>query len=435
MATLHRLDPTRVELEVAIPDEDLEKARDKAYRQLVRNTKIPGFRPGKAPRRIFEQQYGTLAIEERAIEDVFPRIYTQALEEHGVHPLERPTVDWLPRESPAQPLRFKATVSVRPQIELGDYAAITLDVTVPDATDAEVNEALERLQRETATLIPVERAAMLGDAVVIDYRGTIDGEAFAGGTAQGQQVDLLEERFIPGFAKGIEGLTAGESRSIEAVFPEGYFEANLAGKTAVFEVTLHEVKEHELPALDDEFAAKFLPESPTLDAMKTELRKRIRRTNEMRIKNEQADPFLEKLLALHTIALPELLVTRELEAALRTRQLEAAQAGKAWPEYLAEQKTTEEVLRVELLPEAERRVKTMLVIEEIARKEQVTASPAEIDAEIGDLAAQYGQTKQRVREALGSELHGLADGIVRSKALDLLLDRALGIKAETAVPA
>jgi trigger factor len=351
----------------------------------------------------------------------------RALEEHELSPLERPSVDWLPREANQPTLRFKATVSVRPQIALIDYTTIKLDATIPKATDEEIHDAIERLRRETATLVPVERAAQLGDVVVIDYAGSIDGEAFAGGTATSQQVDLLEDRFIPGFAKGIAGLTIGQSSSVEAIFPEQYHETSLAGKTAVFQVKLLEVKEHELPPIDDEFAAKFINTNPSMDTMRKEIAKRIERAHEIRVKNEQADILIEKLLESHEVSLPELLVDRELEAAVRTRQLEVAREGKSWEDYLKEQEKTDEQFRSELTTEAQRRVKTMLIVEEIARKEKISATAAEIDAELTELSNQYGQPKERIREAIGDELHGLADGIVRSKALDLVLDRALGI--------
>ena len=423
-ATVKKLEPTRVELEIAIPDEEMEKARERAFKALVRNTRIPGFRPGKAPRRIFEANYGTAAIEERALDEVVPKVYTQALDEHALFPLERPQFELLPRES-SDPIRFKAVVDVRPEITLVDLSTITIEEPAPKATDEELDRALEGLRREGATLVPVERPAQVGDTLVADYVGKIDGEPFAGGTAEQQHVDLIEERFIPGFVSGIAGMTVGEERDVEAVFPEDYAEPSLAGKTALFHVKIHEIKEPELPELDDNFAARYMPHEPTLEALKNELRRRVEETMRSQFKNEHADEYVDRLLAAHDFPLPSLLIDRELEGAIQQKQLEAAQSGKSWADFLKDEEKDEETLRAELRPEAEKRVKTLLLIEEVARLEKIQATNAEIEREIMDLANRYGQPPQRIREAIGDQLHGLVDGIIRSKTLDLMLERAI----------
>ena len=422
--TVKRLEPTRVELEIAIPDEEMEKARERAYKALVRNTRIPGFRPGKAPRRIFEQNYGSAAIEERALDEVVPKVYTQALDEHSLHPLERPQFELLPRVS-AEPIRFKAVVDIRPEITLVDLSEVKIEAPAPKASEEELERALDGLRREGATLVPVERPAQVGDTLIADYLGTIDGEAFAGGTAEQQNVELLEDRFIPGFVSGIVGMNAGEERDVEAKFPDDYTEASLAGKTAIFHVKIHEIKEPELPELNDEFAARYLPQTPTLDALRDELRRRVENSMRSQFKNEHADEYVERLLALHEFALPPVLVDREIDGALQQQQLDIARTDKSWEDFLKEEGKDEAQIRNDLRADAEKRVKTLLLIEEVARIEKIQATNAEIEYEIGDLARRYGQPPARIREAIGDQLHGLVDGIIRSKTLDLILDRAI----------
>jgi len=423
-ATAKRLEPTRVELEIVIPDDEMEKARERAFKALVRNTRIPGFRPGKAPRRVFEQNYGSAAIEERALDEVVPKVYTQALDEHALSPLERPQFELLPRES-GQQIRFKALVDVRPEITLVDLAEIKIEAPAPKAADEDVDRALDGLRREGATLIPVERAAQVGDSLIADYAGTVDGVAFAGGTAEQQTVELIEDRFIPGFVSGIVGMNIGEERDVEAHFPEEYAEESLAGKTAIFHVKVHEIKEPELPELNDEFAARYLPQSPTVEALRAEMHRRIESTMRSQFKNEHADEYVERLLALHDFPLPPLLIERELEGAMQQKQLEAARADKSWEDYLKDEGKDEAQVRAELLPDAEKRVKTLLLIEEVARREKIQATNAEIQYEIQELARRYGQPPERIREAIGDQLHGLVDGVIRSKTLDLMLERAI----------
>ena len=254
-STLKSLDPTQVELEISITPEEYAAAQDAAFRKLVRNAKLPGFRPGKVPRKIFENAYGTATILERALDDLLNAKYPAALEEHGIEPLNRPSVEVVPAEEGAPPV-FKAVVAIRPEFEPKDYTGVEIADIPEVADDSDVERALEQIRRDAAALVPVDRPAQSGDTVTIDYEGKVDGVAFEGGTAQGQETELLEDRFIPGFAGGIAGMKAGETKDVSAKFPDPYTKAELAGKDAVFTITVHEVKEPELPELDDELAKR-----------------------------------------------------------------------------------------------------------------------------------------------------------------------------------
>jgi len=365
-STLKSLDPTQVELEISITPEEYSAAQDAAFRKLVRNAKIPGFRPGKVPRKIFESQYGTASILERALDDLLNQKYPAAIEEHGIEPLDRPSVELVPTEE-GQPPRFKAVVSVRPEFEPKDYTGVEITDVPESATDAQVEQTLEQMRQQAATLVPVDRPARLGDTVVIDYEGKIDGVPFEGGAAQGHETELAEDSFISGFVAGIVGMSAGETKDVQAKFPDPYTNAELAGKDAVFTITLHDVKEPELPELDDELA-KRVSRSESLDDLRTEIKRRLDETTKRNARRQMSSQLLEKVVAAHDFALPAVLVERELDSLLNESRQYVARGGLTWDDYLAHSGKTEPELREQFREEAERRVKTTLLVEAIARK-------------------------------------------------------------------
>jgi trigger factor len=421
-STLKPLDPTQVELEISITPEEYSAAQDAAFRKLVRNAKIPGFRPGKVPRKIFESQYGTAGILERALDDLLNAKYPAALEEHGIEPLNRPSVELLPSDE-GQPPRFKAVVSVRPDFQPQNYTGVEITEVPETAGDADVERALEQLRKDAATLVPVDRPAQLGDTVVMDYEGKIDGVPFEGGKAEGQETELSEDRFIPGFVAGIVGMTAGETKDVHAKFPDPYSNADLAGKDAVFTITVHDVKEPELPELDDELA-KRVSRSETLDDLKAEIRRRLDETVKRNARRQMSSQLLDKIVAANDFPLPEVLVDRELGTLLDESRQYVTRAGIGWDEYLQQSGKTEAELREGFRPEAERRVKTTLLVEAIAKKEGIQATQADVETELTALAAQYGQPRERIVEALQSNVGALIDGIVRTKTIDRLIDQA-----------
>ena len=422
-ATVKHLDPTQVELEIAISNEELDAARERAFRELVKNARIRGFRPGKVPRKIFEAQYGTAVIEERAMDAVVPTAYSKALEENALEPLERPQMELIPEEE-GQPLRVRATVSVRPHFELHDYKGVALEGVSTAVSDQDVENALQGLRREAAVLTPVDRPVALGDVPTLDYEGKVEGVPFQGGSAQGQATEILEERFIPGFASGITGMSPGETKDVEAHFPDDYSNAELAGKAAVFTVTVHDNKVAELPELDDDFAKRFGGEEATLAGLRDDLRRRLEANARSRQRRLLTGALLEKLSAAHEIALPAVLVDREIESLENEAKGYVERAGIEWPAYLEQQGKTEEQQREEYRVEAGRRVKGSLLIEAIAKAENIQASPADVEAEIQQLSRQYQQPREAILEMLRPNLSALIDGIVRTKTVEFLLDHA-----------
>ena len=421
-STLTRLAPTQVELEIPITPEELAAAQERAFRRLAKNVKLPGFRAGKVPRKVFEQTYGTETIASEALEDVVPEVYARAVREHELLPVDRPKMELLPAEE-GKPSRLKATVAVRPAIELGAYKGIEVEREAAKIDDEDVERSISALAKERATLVPVERPAQLGDVVTLDYEGKIDGVAFEGGSAQGQMTELDENRFIPGFASGIAGMSAGETKDVEAVFPLDYPKEELAGKTAVFTVTVHDVKALELPAIDDEFA-KTISENETLDALRADVRKRLEAISQSRARRAIGNELMEKLVGAHDFPLPDVLIEREIDNMVSDLAAQVAQSGGSFEDYLAEQGKTADELRETFRADAQQRVKGTLVIEEIARAEGINATPADIAEELAALSRQYGQPVDRIRRALGNNVVSLMEGIVRNKTLEFLVDNA-----------
>jgi len=421
-ATFKQIDPTKVELEIEIPPGDLQKARDAAFRDLARKAKVPGFRPGHVPRKIFEQQYGTDLISERAIEELVPELYMQAVREHKVEQLTRP--EWqLIRDDDGNPVRFIATVTIRPKIELGEYKGIELTSVSEKADDEDVERSMAALRRDSATLVPVERPVAIGDVVTLDYEGRVGGEPFEGGKAEGESAEIREDRFIPGFAAGIVGMKAGETKEVTARFPDEYGHPELAGKDASFAVTVHEVKEAELPPLDDAFASR-VSNHGTLLELKVDIRKRLDAMAASRARRGLTAQLMDGLLERYDFPLPDALVGHEVESLLADSKSYITRLGREWSDYLKAAEKSEDELRTQYGEEARRRVKSTLLIEAIARAEGIEATTQDIEAEINALAEQYGQPRERILEMMRPNIDALIGGIVRTKTLDFLLDSA-----------
>ena len=421
-ATVKNIAPTQVELEIEVSVDEMAAARERAFRKLAKDARVPGFRPGKVPRKIFEQQYGTEIIGERAMDEVVPEAYTRALKEHNLDPVDRPQMELMPSED-GEPLKFRATVYVRPEISLGEYKGIELNADPVVVSDEDVARSLSTLANRSATQKTVERPAQIGDFVVMDYRGTIDGIAFEGGEAENQTTELLEDRFIPGFAAGIAGMKAGDSKEVEANFPDEYSVSELAGKKAVFAIKLQEVKESEAPQLDDEFA-KNVSNSETLEDLRLDIRRRLEAAGAANARKALSNQVVDKLLEAHDFPLPDVLVEREIDNLIGDSKAYVARFGQDWNEYMKSRDTSEDKLREEYLVEAQRRVKTVLLLEAIAKAEKIEVTTADVDAELNSLSRQYGQPKDAILQMLRPNLSSLIEGILRSKTLDFLVESA-----------
>jgi trigger factor len=424
-ATVRKLKATEVQLDIEVTASDLTEARERAFRKLVKQHKIPGFRQGHAPRRIFEQHVGSERIDHQAMEDVVPEAYTKALKEHNLEPVDRPKID-LERIDEGKALRITATVAVRPEIELKEYRGISVSRPPVHVSDEDVEHSLQSLRKRAATLEPVtDRGIQAGDVVTLDYEGTIDGRPFEGGTARDHTTEVLPEKFIPGFAEQLFDAKAGDTRTVRVTFPPAYHATAVAGKEAVFEVAIHDVKTPVQPPLDDEFA-KQISEHQSLDALRDDVRRRHQILAESRAREAMERELLAALVARHDFPLPEVLVEREAANMLADAKDSVEQSGRTWDAYLRSRNAPESAILEEINADAQRRVKAALLIEQIAKTEKIEATTADLEREIERLARSTGRTRQAAVEMLqrSGDLGRLMDAIRRDKTMAFLVEKA-----------
>jgi trigger factor len=422
-ASVKHLDPTRVELEIPISPEEIEAARERAFRKLVKNAKIPGFRPGKAPRKIFEAQYGSGVITERAMEEVVPKVYERALEENDLDPLDQPQLELLPKDGEEGSLHLRATLLVRPRIELKEYKGIPLSISRRAATDDECERELEELRRRHMTLVPVDRPLEMGDVPILTYEGKLDGTPLEGWSISNEPVELVAHEFLPGFSEALVGAKAGETREIDVTFSEDFKGKDVAGKTPRFTVTVHENKVPELPALDEDFAKRFGAEM-TLESLKAEVRSHLDGETLRAAREKMKEPLLQHLADVHDFPLPQSWLERETESILREERQQADGKRLEWEKYLEEIGKTEETIQEDALARANLRVKITLLVHAIAKAEKIEATQEDFMAELEGLARYFGQPLDVIIERLRPNLPALRENIIRSKTIDFLLDQA-----------
>jgi trigger factor len=383
-------------VEVELPPERLARAVDQAVRRLSRTNRIPGFRPGKAPRVVLERVLGPGAILDDAVEHLVQDAYREALLQESILPLANADVEIVQAEE-GKPLRFKATVPVRPEVKLGDYRGFPFRPEIEETTAARVDEVVQELRDEYASLVAVEdRPARKGDWAVVSFVGTRDGQPFENGSAERMPLILGEERLIPGFEDHVIGLEVGGSTEFDITFPEDYGEPSLAGQPAHFGVTLRELRERVLPELDDEFA-RSLGDFDGVEAMRAEVRARLGRNALDRARHAFADRIIDYAVANATLDLPDVLIEQETEVMHDEFRSSLARQGISEEAYLKATEKTEADLHADFRPRAEERVKTLLVLSKIAEVEGVTVPPADVEAEVARARERYGESPRLVR--------------------------------------
>lgn len=370
-----------VVLEIELPAERLERAVDEAVRHLSRRTRVPGFRPGKAPRPLLERHLGPGAILDDAVDHLVQDAYRQALVDKDLLPLTNADVEVVQAEE-GKPLVFKATVQVRPDVELGDYKGFNFRPEIETIDDARVDKVLEELRDQNATLAAVEdRGAKEGDYAVISFVGTRDGEPFEGGASERMPIILGQERLIPGFEANLTGLEVGGKTEFDITFPDDYPEAELAGKLAHFAVEIKELREKVQPELDDDFI-RTLGDFADLATLRADIRQRLERNALDRARHGFADRIIEYAVANATLELPDVLVDQEVEVMHDEFRGTLARQGIGEVAYLKAVDKAESDLHTEFRPGAEKRVRTLLVLSKVADEEGVTVPEAEVEAEI-----------------------------------------------------
>ena len=384
-----------VRVRVEVPAEKLSAAIAEAVRHLSQRTKIPGFRPGKAPRGVIEAVVGKDAVLEEALDHAVQRAYRDALVQEDILPLTNADVD-VEQGIEGKPLIFTATVQVRPEVQLGDYKGFNFKPEIESIGDPQVDKVVEELRDQNATLVPVvDRGAKAGDYAVIGYTGTRDGVPFDGGSAARMPLILGEERLIPGFEDHLLGLKPTETTGFDIDFPADYADTELAGKTAHFEVDLKELREKVLPAADDDFARQ-MGRYEDLAGLRADVKVRLEQNALDRARHEFADKIIDYASANATVDLPDILVDQEVEVMHDEFRGSLARQGITEEAYLKVVEKTEADLHAEFRPNAEKRVRVLLVLSKVAEAEGVVISDRDVDAEVEKARERYGKDRKTV---------------------------------------
>ena len=425
MATMEKLEGSKVKLTIEVSAEQFEAATQKAYQKAGKRFNVPGFRKGKAPRKVIENMYGPLAFFDDAFDIVYPEAYQAAIAEQGVEPVDRPDVSIETLPEGETPLVFSLVVAVKPEVELGAYKGIEVEKRAYNVTDDEVDAAIAQLQEGVARMVDVDRPVENGDTVNLDYSGSVDGVKFDGGTAQGQTLTIGSGQFIPGFEEQMVGMAVGEEKDIEVTFPEEYHAENLAGKKAVFAVKVNGIQVKELPALDDEFA-KDVSEYDTLEALREAKRKELLEQAEKNAKIEKENDVVRKAVENATVEVPDAMVERQIDSFLQDMGYRLQMQGISLEDYLKYTNTEISALRDQYRADAALRVKSQLVLEAISKAEAIEATPEEIGDKVAEYAKQFGNmtVEDFEKNLQADDRQYFADQVVVEKTLALLVDSA-----------
>jgi trigger factor len=429
---------SRVALEIEVPPTEVDRHFATAYRHLAQRTRVPGFRPGKAPKHLIDRYAGRDSVIAEAIDHIVAASYDAALDQTDVIPIDQPQVDIDANGvTEGNTVKFTATVSVRPEVQLGDYTNYPFEIERKPSTDDDVAKVIDELRDSQATLRPIdERAAQNGDVAAVKFTGTIDGNPFEGGSADRLPLVIGEGRMIAGWEGQLVGMRIGESKEFDVTFPDDYRVEELRGKRAHFAVELLDLRERILPEIDDEFA-KSVGEVQTLDELRAEIRDALDKRNEAEARHVFGDRVIEYATANATVELPEVMVANEIEIMRDELRARLAQQRIGLDQYLALAKQSPQELGAELREPAGRRVKTLLVLSAIAEREGIDASDQEIDAEAADQLARYGD-EPKLREYLTSRRGRsyLRMTLRNQKLVEHLVERAIGAdgSATTAQP-
>lgn len=423
-------DASKGTLTFDIDVDTIKKGIDEAFVETRKKITVPGFRKGRVPRQIFNQMYGEESLYQDALNKVLPDAYSAAVKETGIKPVDQPSIDIKSMEK-GQPWTLTAEVAVEPEVKLGDYKGMEVPEQDTTVSDADVDSEIEKKRQQQAELVlkDDDQAAANGDTVVIDYEGSVDGEKFDGGSANNYSLELGSGSFIPGFEDQLVGHKSGDDVDVKVTFPEDYHAKELAGKDALFKVKVHEIKEKQLPELDDDFAKDVDEDVDTLDELKDKTRKQLQEQKDNQAKGAIEDAAIEKAVANAEIEdIPQAMLDEDTNRQMQQYLAGMQQQGISPQMYFQITGTKEDDLKKQFANDAAQRVKTNLVLEAIVDDAKLEASEDEIKDEIKDLAKQYGMEEDAVEKALSKDM--LSHDIKIKKAVDLVADSAKQVKAD-----
>lgn len=422
-ATLISKDNNKAKFTIYFDADEFDGAVVEAYQKNKDKYNINGFRPGKAPRSIIEKHYGEGVFFEDAIDELLRTGYAKALDELDLEPIDSPDADFKDIGH-GKPLEITIDVPIYPVVDVDNYKGIKVERVEEKITDKDVDRELENMQKRNSRMVAVEREVKDGDTVTLDYKGFVGDDQFEGGTAENQQLKIGSGTFIPGFEDQLKGAKAGEEVDVNVTFPEDYGEPSLAGKDAVFHCTVHEVREEQLPELNDDFA-KDTSEYDTLEELKKATLDRLQETADIRSENAAKDALIEKVFEANKTDAPLSMVDDELNSMAREIDQNLRTQGLNFDLYLKYTGKTMDDFKDEMRAEAAKRVATRIVLRSIGEKENIKATDEDLDAEVQKLADAYKTTSDEVRSMLGEDgLKYFTKDITMTKVMDFLYDNA-----------
>ena len=411
-----------VKLSFVVEAEKFDEAMKKVYAKTAKYFTIPGFRKGKAPMNVVEKQYGTEIFHEDTFNELVPEIYETAIKENNIQVVSNPDID-ITQIGKGKDLIFTAIVQIKPEVKLGKYKGIELKKIEYNVSDHDIEHELGHMAEHNARLVSIEdRPVEKGDITVIDFEGSIDGVPFEGGKAEKHELEIGSNTFIPGFEDQIVGMKLEEEKDITVTFPEDYFSKELAGKPAVFKVKLHEIKKKELPKIDDEFA-KDVSEFETLAELKNSIKERMQKANEEKAKYEMEDAALKAVSDNVEIDIPSGMIDAEIDNMMKDIEQRLQYQGLTLAQYFTLSGKTEAQVREEMKEQAEKAVKSRLVIEAIIKAEDIKPEEKEVEEKLKEMAKNYGKTEE---EMLKNEYvkEYIENNMKFEKAIKFIVDNA-----------
>lgn len=418
-----KIDKYTAVLEIEVDTADVNKAYDRAFQKLAQKVNVPGFRKGKAPRKILETRVGKDGVKQEALDFAIPETISAALKEANIEAVDRPKLDVVQMEE-NKPLIYKATVTVKPEVQLGEYKGVKVEKPAEPVTDEEVMEQLNQLQQRHAKVVVLEGAEVNnGDFAILDFEGFIDGEPFKGGKAESYPLEIGSGSFIPGFEEQLIGAKAGEERTVKAPFPADYFVPELAGKEAEFKVTVKDVKRKELPELDDDFA-KEASEFETLEELKTSERNKLEERAAARVQREYHDRVMKHVIDNAEVDIPPVMIEQRAAKMFTDFNLNLQQRGMNLGDYIEHAKTSLAELKERYTTAAKDAVKRDLVLEAIAKAENIEVTDEDVQKEVGRIAQMYSATPQQVMEILVAErrIQDVSYNVLLNKTFEFIME-------------
>lgn len=422
---VEKLENNLAKMTIEIPVEEVEKAIDDVYKKERNRIQVPGFRKGKAPRKLIEKFYGEHVFLEDAINEVVPKAYQEAADDNAdLQIVSHPEIDYVQAEK-GKDLIFTATVATRPEVKLGEYKGLEVDVDRPVVTEEDIEAELRSEQEKNSTTKTVDdRPVKDGDEISLDFEGFVDGEAFEGGKGENYPLTIGSDTFIPGFEEQLVGVEIGGEKDVVVTFPEDYQAKNLAGKEAVFKCKVNSIAEKELPELNDDFAAD-VSEFETLEEYKEDIRQRLLTRKQEEAKKAKEDALVAKAVENAEIDIPDLMLKTQQRSMVQDFANQLRQQGLTMQDYLSYTGQTEEALMEQTKDSAIKRIKSRMVLEEIAKAENIEITEEDVEAEFARMAERYGLEIEKIKEfSTPEQVEEIKGNLATNKALDLLYETA-----------